>query len=212
MRTMKPKIPDQSGLWDYYFRVKIPYFQSRPIEDIKRYGVRISGIEAIDRTMDKEMIITELNIDSMFEKWRRGITIRVINYNDTAKIYNLIHSHLVRWAEYLTTGVNIGNAPLKDLIELDKFASVVYDKAVSVFSEQERNTAVATNFLNVQTINFRNILKREYNRQETSLDTNGDGTVKIRPNETAKLPERPSMKDVFNEQINRISVWKEMNQ
>lgn len=207
---MKPKnynkLPAGGDLWDKYFKVRMLYLHSRSVDQIKKFGVRISGIEEIDRDLDKQMIETEMNIDSMFEKWRKGVTIRVVNYNDTAEIYRIIHTHLVTWSEYLSTGVNIGDAPLKDLIELDQFASIVYDKAVAVFSQEDRNTAVASNFLNVQSINFKNILKRERNVSETRMNDGVEVTT-VTKNEKSGLPMRHSMKDIFNEQINRVSKW-----
>lgn len=202
-----PPIPTGTELWDKYFKVRMRYLHSRSVEQIKRYGIRISGIEEIDKDLDKEMIETEMNIDSMFEKWRKGVTIRVVNYNDTAEIYRIIHSHLIAWSEFINHGVNNGNAPLKDLIELDQFASIVYDKAVAVFSEQDRNQAVASNFLNVQTINFKNIIKRELNETATKIGATGLEVTRIRKNEKANLPERHSLKDIFSEQINRVSRW-----
>lgn len=207
---MKPKnfnkLPTGNDLWDKYYKVRMLYLHSRSVDQIKKFGVRISGIEEIDRNLDKQMIETEMNIDSMFEKWRKGVTIRVVNYNDTAEIYRIIHSHLVAWSEYLSNGVNVGDAPLKDLIELDQFAAIVYDKAVAVFSQEDRNTAVASNFLNVQSINFKNILKRERNVSETRM-TDGVEVTTVTKNEKSGLPLRHSMKDIFSEQINRVSKW-----
>lgn len=203
----RASVPPGCDIWDRYFKVKMLYLHSRSIDQIRKFGIRISGIEEIDRDLERQMIETEMNIDSMFEKWRKGVTIRVINYNDSGEIYRIIHSHLVAWAEYLSTGVNIGDAPLKDLIELDQFAAIVYDKAVNVFSQEDRNTAIASNFLNVQSINFKNILKREPNESSTKMNSNGVEVMTVTKNEKASLPMRHSMKDIFNEQINRVSKW-----
>lgn len=208
---MKPanrtQLPSGSDIWDKYYKVRMRYLHSRSVEQVRKFGIRISGIDEIDRDLDKQMIETEMNIDTMFEKWRKGVTIRVINYNDTAEIYRIIHAHLVAWAEYLANSINVGDAPLKDLIELDQFAAIVYDKAVSVFSEQDQNTAVASNFLNVQSINFRNILKREANIIDNRISDSGVEVMKVTSNEKVGLPIRHSMKDIFSEQINRVSRW-----
>lgn len=203
----KHQLPTYKDLWDRYFIVKMLYLHSRSVEQVRRYGIRVSGIDEIDRNLDRQEITTQLNIDSMFEKHRQGVTIRVLRYDDTAEIYRIIHSHLIAWAEYLSTGVNIGNAPLKDLIELDAFASVVYDKAKSVFSQEEKVSALASNFTNVQTINFKNILAREVKETETRVTPNGLEVVTIN-NDRPKFPERESMKEVFADQINRLQGWR----
>lgn len=203
----KKTLPTYKDLWDRYYTVKMLYLHSRSVEQVRRYGVRISGVDEIDRYLDRQEITTQLNIDSMFEKHRQGVTIRVLRYEDTAEIYNVIHSHLIAWAEYLSTGVNIGNAPLKDLIELDAFAAVVYDKAKSVFSKEEKVSALASNFTNVQTINFKNILAREVKETETRMTPSGLEVVTIR-NDKPFFPDRESMKEVFTDQINRIQGWR----
>jgi len=203
----KKTLPTYKDLWDRYYTVKMLYLHSRSVEQVRRYGVRISGVDEIDRYLDRQEITTQLNIDSMFEKHRQGVTIRVLRYEDTAEIYNVIHSHLIAWAEYLSTGVNIGNAPLKDLIELDAFASVVYDKAKSVFSKEEKVSALASNFTNVQTINFKNILAREVKETETRMTPSGLEVVTIN-NDKPFFPDRESMKEVFTDQINRIQGWR----
>ena len=203
-------IPRCDDLWDKYFMVKMLFLHSRPVEQIRTFGVRISGVHEIDSTMDKEEIVTQMCIDRMFEKHRSGVTIRVVNYNDTAEIYRIIHGHLITWAEYLNRGVNVGAAPLKELVELDAFASVVYDKAVSVFSMEERVSAIASNFLNVQELNFSNILKRAAPSIETRTTGLGIEVTQIAKASTANdVPlERSSFKDLFAEEINRISGWR----
>lgn len=199
--------PTGSELWDKYFTVKMLYLHSRDVDRVRRFGMRVSGVEAVDRHLDKQEIVTQMSIDRMFEKHRSGVTIRVMNYNDTAEIYRIIHHHLIAWAEYLATGVNTGSAPLKDLIELDAFASVVYDKAVSVFSQEVKATALASNFANVQAINFTNILKRAREESETIMTANGVEVTRI-TKETPDLPERSSLKEIFTNQMNAIGGWR----
>ncbi len=203
--------PSCDALWDHYYLVKLPYLQTRSVEHIRRFGIRISEVEELDRQRNQEEILTQLNIDALFEHWRKGATIKVVNYNDTAEIYKTIHSHLVAWAEYLSTGINTGGAPLKDLLELDEFASVVYDKAVNVFTSAQRKSAIADNYQNVQAINFFNVLQRDTKQSDLSFQQTAPGVEVVRiDNETGKpkLPERPSLKDLFNKEINALNGWR----
>ena len=174
--------------------------------------MRVSGVEEIDRELDKQEIVTEMCIDRMFEKHRMGVTIRVLNYDDTAIIYNLIHAHLIAWAEYLATGVNVGGAPLKDLVELDAFAAVVYDKAKSVFSMEERVSALSSNFSKVSQFNFTNILKRSKFPEASLTKTLSSGAEVTQASKTVgeepKFPERSSLKDIFATELSRVEGWR----
>lgn len=199
---------DHNDLWDKYFRVKVNYLQSMPMERLKTYGMRVSGIPEIDKTLDRQEISTEMNIDTMFEKHRRGVTIRVVNYSDTAEIYNIIHNHLLAWVEHLSSGINVGNAPLKDLIELDAFAAVVYDKAKSVFNDTNKTASLPSIFKDSQMLNFRNILNREVKEQATVIRASGAEVTKVTNVDPNALPERQSMKELFSEQINLMAKWR----
>lgn len=203
--------PTGADLWDRYFTVRMHYLRSRSVEHVRRYGARVSGNPEIDRLLPNQEIITQLNIDAMFEKFRTGVTIRVVNYDDTAEIYRIIHHHLVAWAEYMTRGVNVAAAPLKDLIELDMFAEAVYDKARSVFSNEVRQSALSNNFRNIQQINFHNILQRANTRQEVRRTSSGAEVTEVQNGAAANkaLPVRPSMKDLFVREADAMGQWRE---
>lgn len=204
--------PQGKEMWEEYFMVRILYLQSLSRKHIEAYGVRISGIEEIDRYQSQREIVTQMTIDQMFEKHREGATIRVLNYDDTARIYNIINQHLIAWAEYLSRGVNVGNAPLKDLIELDAFANIVYDKARCVFTEEMRKYAQEDNFMKIQEINFFNILQNARDsgvrrtRKGIEIHSVLDTVDDEQPNREA--PERNALKDLFIEEVDRIGSWR----
>lgn len=202
---------DESGLFDEYFKVKYAYLQSRSIEDIRKYGYRVSGVEEIDRQLDKQEVTTELTINQMFEKYRAGVTITVLNYKDTKRIYEIIHAHLTAAAEYLHSGVNTGGVPIEDLIELDIFAGVVYKEARYVFNLKAREDVLSKNFVAVQDINFANILTREApQRQDPSLrrDDGVEVTTHGRKNNEPSAPDRSSYREIFEEQMKHLHGWR----
>lgn len=198
------------ALFDRYFLVRMNYLNSRSVDQLRRFGQRVSGIPEIDRHLDRQEIITELSVNAMFEKFRSGVTIKLVNYSDSAEVYRIIHAHLIRWAEYLAGGVNVGSAPLEDLVELDRFASVVYDKAVNVFSEQERSSALAGTFMRVQSINFNNVLTRARKAETHVVETmaNGVEVMRVKEVEGPKIVERTSFKDLFSSRINDLKGWR----
>ena len=198
-----------NDIWDRYFMVKMLYLHSRSVEQIREYGVRISGVPEIDRDLDKQEIVTQANINMMFEKHRMGVTVRVVNYNDTAVIYKIIHSHLIAWVEYLSSGINVDDAPLKDLIELDAFAATVYKHAKCVFGSEERVSAISTNFRNIQAFNFHNILKRSQEVEEVRATPDGIVTIPVANQVRSNVPgDRSSYKDAFARELARIEGWR----
>jgi hypothetical protein len=194
---MTQELPHGQDLWERYFEVKYNYFKSRSINHIRKFGVRVSGVAEIDAQLENYEVVTQANINTMFEKWRSGVSVRVLKYSDTAEIYRIIHHHLITWAEYLSTGVNIGDAPLKDLVELDRFAEIVYDKARAVFTENQRATAISKNFLDIQEFNFENIL-----RPAGGIRLKSGGVV------TDVVKDRASLKEVFTTEMDQLSTWR----
>lgn len=207
---MNRGLPDRltgAELWERYFYVRMNYLHSRSVDHVRRYGVRVSGVEEIDRMLPEQEILTQLTIDAMFEKHRSGVTIKVVNYEDTAEIYRIIRAHLLAWVNYLATGINIGDAPIEDLIALDAFAKTVYEKAVDVFSIEDRALAVAQNFRNVQSLNFGNILKRSQG-DELQVTRTQDGIEVVRiNNDEVVVPQHQSLKTVFQEQLTHLGGW-----
>lgn len=214
LNTRKPeqyKQPDGQEIWTRLFPVRMPYLQTRDVEDLKYFGFRISGIAELDREREREMIDSELTINDMFEKWRQGITIRVKRYDDTLVIYRIIQAHILKWVDTIQYGVNIGKPEVvRDLIELDEFAAVVYNKAVAVFTPEQKKTAIATNFLQVSNLNFFNILNRKVEPQNplTTLQNGAEVMTVSQAEEKGKIDDRPSFKQLFEEKMNSISSWR----
>lgn len=212
MKARQIAQPGVDAIFDQYFLVRIRYLQSRSIESMRVFGTRVSELEELNVNRDKEEITTEMSVDMMFEKWRSGVTVRLLRYEDSAKVYRIIQEHIATWADYLSKGhVNTGDAPLKDLIELDLFAAAVYDKAVNVFSEAERTTALSNNYLGVQQFNFTNILKRTQSDSGGIRVSNGAEVHSVNGTEEKDLKnglrDRVSYKDLFGEHVTNVADW-----
>lgn len=204
----QPRHYNEKDLFERYYAVQYRHFDARTEDNIRRHGVRVSGVPSIDVNIERYEVISELTIDSMFELWRRGVTVRVVNYSDTEEIYDIIHRHLLACAEYLQNSVNRSSVTLvKELVELDKFASVVYDKAKSIFTDKERAAVQAPGFSAIQEINFFNILNSDYSRVETVRVVDGkEKAVRSREGDRKTIPvrEREDLSQVFIEHIDRI--------
>jgi len=208
---MAAKATAVDELFDCYFQVRYSHFHAKTKEEIERYGIRVSGIDAYDATMEKQMVDSFMTINMMFEQYRRGLTIRVVNYADTAKIYEIIQKHLATWRTHLSSSMNVcDEAFVLDLIELDKFASTVYNKAVSIFTDEETKQLLNPNVPFAQRINMFNVLKKRPG-EITSVKRGqmGEEIMTISGNEQqGKLRERTTYQDTFAEHLSRIKGWR----
>lgn len=208
---MSVKAAAVDELFDCYFQVRYSHFHAKTKEEIERYGIRVSGIDSYDATMEKQMVDSFMTINMMFEQYRRGLTIRVVNYADTAKIYEIIQKHLATWRTHLSSSMNVCDETfILDLIELDKFASTVYSKAVSIFTDEETKQLLNPNVPFAQRINMFNILKKRPG-EITSVKRGqmGEEIMTISGNENqAKLRDRTTYQDSFTEHLSRIKGWR----
>lgn len=137
MAYVKPEDRDTSYyLFHELYRCQIPFIQTMSADYIKHFGMPTCFDAEADRAAANELITTMLTINDMVEYFKRGTTVRVVNYADTAKIYERIADHLNAWKHVLETRMNSRNAPIEDLIDLDKFANVVYVHAKHLFTEE----------------------------------------------------------------------------
>lgn len=116
-------------LFNKLFHCRVPWLASRDVEDIRRYGTPMSGDPLMDRQTNNELRDRMITIDAMVEYFKRGVQVEVTNESDTKQIYDYISAHLQAWAGVLEHSLNRGNAPIEDLILLDKFANTVYKHA-----------------------------------------------------------------------------------
>ena len=130
---------DNSGLlWERLFKARVPYLQSRTIEDLKNTGVVLSGIPEIDQDIPNQWVTSYMSIATMTGYYKEHVPVRVALYEDCKTIYELIVMHITNWRHFVDNAINIGNAPFEELIDLDDFASIVYDKAKYTISKDIR--------------------------------------------------------------------------
>lgn len=139
---MKPvtEHPKLKAIWNNLYLVSLPEMYLRSEEDVRSRGTTTSGDTELDNVMHNQYVKAYKTINQMFELYRQGVCVYVANYDDTEKIYHAIQAHLSMWFNYLQQGLNLYSAPFDDLLELDKFAGVVYDKAKYVFDDAALDT------------------------------------------------------------------------
>lgn len=125
-----------SPLWGWLFKVRIHYFKSRSVEDIRRHGVASTGVQEVDDDIQNHYQTTMITIPQMVDYFRNNVPMFVPDKADTKIIYEMISKHIHLWTDHLRKGINIGDAPIEDLIDMDTFASAVYEHAKYAFSKE----------------------------------------------------------------------------
>lgn len=113
---------------------RIPFNQSRSVEHIKHFGTPASGDPERDRGTANELVDRMITIARMVEYWKTGVHVFVKNRNECKDIYEAISAHLQAWKKHIEGSLNVGDAPLQDLVDLDQFANVVYAHAKYQFT------------------------------------------------------------------------------
>ncbi len=126
--------PNLQRIWGDLYKVRVPLIYSMSEEDIRTRGLPSSGNEDIDKTMHYEPSITYKTIDQTFEIYRAGGSVSIVDYDDTKHFYEAIQEHLETWLRFMQYGIHLHQIPFDDLLELDTFANIVYDKAKFVFN------------------------------------------------------------------------------
>ena len=147
-------------IWNKKFMCRVPYLQTMSADYIRHFGVMASGDEMRDRALSSEMVTTMLTIQQMIEYFEKGVTVGVVKYDDTKKIYEYISDHLTAWRQQLEYGLNVRDAPLDDLILMDRFASVVYRHARHLFDEKFVEGILARSLMGSMRLNRTTLIKR----------------------------------------------------
>jgi hypothetical protein len=122
------------GIWKKKFLCRVPNIQTMSTDFIKMFGMPSTGDPFLDKETAHELISRMLTIAEMVTFFNQGVTVEIVNYKDTKTIYEHITDHLVAWKKKLETGWHTRDAPIDDLLLMDKFANVVYRFAAPQFT------------------------------------------------------------------------------
>lgn len=184
-----PNKPSDYYIWEPVFRCTIPQLQTTSTTYLRLFGSPTTGHPEIDKSLNDQTLTTYLTIAKMVEYYKKGVPVRVAQYKDTKTIYEYIENHIRAWKRRLETGINIGGAPIEDLITMDQFATSVYQHARHLIDQEEIDSFLIKSMNQVQSINKFNILK--------PLVTENEEVTKINVDDEPVFPQRDSLADVF---------------
>ena len=130
-------------LWEKKFLCNLRYGDTFSIERLKTQGIYTSGDPATDRAVMNSQNKFWLSINQMVEYFQQGITVGVVNREDTAKIYEYITNHINAFRKEISMAFNLDGLPLDDLIILDEFATTVYEHAKHQFTKEVAHDLIA---------------------------------------------------------------------
>ena len=117
----------ENDLYSYLFYVTIPEQGSRNIQDIKLFGVHKSTVESYDEDVNSRWINVYIPPAKIADYMHNGVPIKIGPKSDAPKLYELLNEYCIHWADMLGHHLNIGDAPIDDLILYDKVAAAVFD-------------------------------------------------------------------------------------
>lgn len=179
-------------IWNKLFQCRLNAFKARSIEDVEHFGVPSSGDPLYDQAMMQEEVIRMLTINQMVEYFRHGLKVGVVDVKKTKEIYEHITDHLNAWKEKLEQGWHTRQAPIDDLILMDRFANAVYIHARHHFTTEIVDSILARRMSSTLKRTRSKILG-EGPKAQVVNKLDGDEEKDTVP----KFPERKSMAETF---------------
>jgi hypothetical protein len=132
-------------IFERKYEIRIKKIDNMSIEEIEFYGMYSTGDKDYDESLNNEIITRWLSINEMVEYFKRGKPFSIVDAKNTEEIYEVIHKYLLSWKSRLENSLNIGNAPVEDLIALDSMASAVHGYACQ-YMKVQRTQSPLLNF------------------------------------------------------------------
>jgi hypothetical protein len=191
------------GIWDYLYKVRIPYLDTFSADYLQKFGVTMPTNKKDAADQMDSLVTTFINIDSMIEYFKNGVCVRVVEQADTKLIYDAIQAHLEAWELALKRGQNMNLAPTEDLLNMDKFANAVYAHAKFMFKENETRTEFTKKLQN-NSANLSSMFSKKFNTETMAIpgSTIIDGVTTINPSTGENIPDRESMADFLLDRLN----------
>lgn len=191
-------------LWEVLFDVTMPFLETKTKEHLERFGVVVTGIKAIDSSINSEYVDVMINIDKMVEYHRNGVHFFIPKDDDVKTIYQYIVDHLEVWRDMLYKGVNNLDAPIEDLIAMDELANALFSLTSHNYKEELNKNSVLSGINTKQPIGpsnfFKPGVKLRSNKEHTSVNNTGIVRINSEKNDEIKREEFSHfLKDKYNE-------------
>jgi hypothetical protein len=179
---------------------RVPFNQSRSVEHIKHFGTPMSGDLERDKATAAELVDRMITIETMVTYWKNGVHVYVKNRNECKDIYEAISLHLQGWKRHLESSLNVGDAPLQDLVDLDQFANIVYSHAKYQFTNQWVEDVLHRHISSSLKVSRGNMFVKK--QEVVTVTDNRTDEEKL----AEQYPDRSDMSDIFARRLQTGSL------
>lgn len=187
-------------IWERLFGIKIRFKDTIDLSQVQSRGIPTVGDSSIDNAVLNDWVYKYITINDMVEYHRNGISFIIITHKETGDIYNIIHEYLLAWKDLVVNGLNIGNAPLEDLIALDSFATSIYPHACEYLQVDLTNNSLDNWFSSKKYMSRSFIMDKLQNEREIEFNNSI-------PDDQREVKKHQTLADVFSDAVITKRVW-----
>lgn len=187
-------------IWERLFGIQIQFKDTIPLDQVSSRGIPTVGDSSIDKAVLNDWVYKYITINDMVEYHRNGISFMITNHKETGDIYKIIHEYLLAWKERVENGLNIGNAPLEDLIALDAFATSIYPHACE-YLQVDLTESSLMNWLTGKSFMNRSFIS---NRIAALRDQEYNDSL---PDDQREVKKHQTLADVFSDAVITKRTW-----
>lgn len=151
--------------------------QTRHPEDLRTFGVRLTGHDHIDKEQMSSEVTTWVTIATMAHYLRLGVNVKVVRYSDCKEIYEAITRHINAWKHNFSFSLNRSLIPIEDLQALEMLSIQVFPAARSTIYAQgtvkEQFDKALDQFDLVTSDNL--FVRNDFNEKHKIVDTRDTG-------------------------------------
>lgn len=219
------------------FQVRVNPTKIRSVEEIKQFGTPTTGNEDYDRELAKAEEIVMLSVAQMEDIYHQGYPVKIVKYEDTKAIYEIIDKHLIAMRNLMNQSENFTNDPktLDELIRLDQFSQAMFtharhqirqaaptsalmarmrgDRFSALGRRQQRSQGPAVQGKGSGSLrDYSTGAQAEHERQQQQQQPQQDPLAVDVPPEDPNLPRRMSLERMFEQQKRFGLNWGGNNQ
>jgi hypothetical protein len=209
LEKLKNSADTTIAIWEVLYLTRIPKLQTTSITNLRAVGTYISGDRSVDNTLSEQWLTTYICISDMVSYYRDGVQIKIVKEIDTKAIYEAISEHLEAWLLNLRYAINIGNAPVQDLIDMDNFANDIYSFAKYHFTRDALSSVIGKKMTEGLTFTPNTFFKQNPNNPIQlipSINEECGSVTRIRPIED-DFPERESLTEHLKNHLQVQNRW-----
>lgn len=117
-------------IWTNLYNVTVRYRDTISHKDLRNFGMPTVGDYGIDQSIYDQPQHVCITINDMVDYYKTGTTIIFRDNKDSRTVYEIVNRYLIAWQESMDGALNASQAPVDDLLLLDRFATSLYPQVI----------------------------------------------------------------------------------